>query len=76
MNKYNQVFLNEKMDEAPDKSYFFPTCVKFFGQKLKFTKITALKSQKRAILKLQTPSNKRENPRMTWKTKLLTYLCC
>ena len=61
LNKYNQVFLNEKMDEAPDKSHFFPTCVKFFGQKLKVTKITALKCQKRAILKLQTPSNKKKS---------------
>ena len=57
--KYHQILLKENMKAAPGKSYFFLNRVKFLGQIIDGNKITPLKSQIDAILKLQPPSNKK-----------------
>ena len=60
-DKYHQIMLEENMKAAPDTSHFFLTRVMFFGHNFEGITITSLKSQINAILKLQTPSNKRNS---------------
>ena len=47
LDKYHQLLLKENMKAAPDKSHFFLTRLKFFGHI-------------NAIIKLQSPSNKKK----------------
>ena len=48
------------MKAAPDKSPFFLTRVKFFGQSIERNTINPLKSRIDAVQKLQPPSNKKK----------------
>ena len=59
--KYHQMLLPENMKEAPDKSHFFVTPVKFLGHIIETNTITPIKTRIDAIRKLQPPSNQKKN---------------
>ena len=60
LEQYHQIFQNENLKAAPDKSHFFLTKVKFLGHNIERKTITPLKSRIDAIQKLQPPTNKKK----------------
>ena len=74
LGKYHQTLLQENMKAAPDKSNFFLTQVKFFGHIIERNTITPLKSRIDAIQKLQPPSNKNKNTKISRNVKLLKQI--
>ena len=60
LEKSHQTLQNENMKEAPDKSHFFITRVKFLGHIVEKKTITQLKSREDAIQKIQPPTNKKK----------------
>ena len=60
LEKYHQILLKENIKAGPDKSHFFLTRVKFPRHNIKGNTITPIKSRIDAIIKLQTPSNKKK----------------
>ena len=60
LEKYHQILLKENMKAAPDESIFFLFLVKFLGHIIEGNTITLLKLQINAIVKTQSPSNKKK----------------
>ena len=58
LENFYQIFLQENMKAAPDKSHLFLTRVKFLGHNIERNPITPLKSHIDIIQKLQPLSNK------------------
>ena len=71
LEKYHQILLHKNMKAAPNKSHFFLTRVKFLGHIIGRSTITPLKARIDTIQKLQPPSNKKENTRVSWNVKFL-----
>ena len=71
LDKYHQILLRENMKAAPDKSHFFLTVVKFFGNISEGKTKTPLKSRIDAIIKLQPPSNKKKIKELPGKLNFL-----
>ena len=60
LEKYHQILQNENMKAAPDKSHFFLSRVKFFGNIIERKTTTPLKYRIDAIQKLQILSNNKK----------------
>ena len=60
LEQYHNIFQNENLKAAPDKSHFFQTRIKFLRHNIERNTIIPLKSRLDAIQKLQPPTNKKE----------------